>query len=116
MNPMSQSQLVQDVKSITINGVEYVRADSVTAPSPKPGKRAVVVVDRGWIFAGDVTEENGRIKLTRAVHVFSWSGQGFAAMIADPTKKTDIRSCADVDLPADSEIFRVPVHDNWGIK
>jgi hypothetical protein len=26
------------------------------------GTRAVVVVDRGWIFAGDVTRENGRIK------------------------------------------------------
>ena len=24
--------------------------------------RAVIVVDRGWIFAGDVTRENGRIK------------------------------------------------------
>ena len=33
--------------SIEINGVEYVRADT-----QQVGTRAVVVVDRGWIFAG----------------------------------------------------------------
>lgn len=108
----------QELEKITINGVTYVKEGSVSAaPAPK-GKRAVVVVDRGWIFAGDVDETSrpGRIILTRAVHVFSWSGQGFAAMVADPTTKTDIRKCADVELPSDSEIFRVPVHDGWGIK
>ena len=46
--------------TITVNGVEYIRADSVPAAKPN-GNRAVVVVDRGWIFAGDVTREDGRI-------------------------------------------------------
>ena len=52
---------------VTINGIEYVPAASKPA-----GNRAVVVVDRGWIFAGDVTRENGRITLTNALHVFKW--------------------------------------------
>ncbi len=47
---------------IEINGIKYTRSDSVAAPVPS-GNRAVVVVDRGWIFAGDVTEENGRVYL-----------------------------------------------------
>ena len=34
---------------VEINGVEYVRADTL----PR-GTRAVVVIDRGWIFGGDV--------------------------------------------------------------
>jgi hypothetical protein len=94
---------------IQINGVTYVRADSVPT-----GNRAVVVVDRGWIFAGDVTREDGRIKLSRAVHVFKWESIGFAKMIE--TEKADLRPIADVDMPAGAEIFCVPVSDNWGLK
>lgn len=101
-------------ETIKINEVEYVRADSVQPPN---GKRAVVVVDRGWIFAGDVTEENGRIRLSRAVWVFSWSQCGFDGVLNDPKSgKVNIRKFSHVvDLPADAEIFRVPVTDGWGL-
>jgi len=40
--------------AVQIDGITYRREG-------QHGNRAVVVVDRGWIFAGDVTEENGRI-------------------------------------------------------
>ena len=102
--------------SISINGIDYVRADSI--PTAKPnGNRAVVVIDRGWIFAGDVTRENGRILLTRAVWVFRWDNIGFAKVIENPTSsKVEIRPMADVDIPAGAEIFCVPVHDQWGLQ
>jgi len=55
------------MQKIVVDGVVYV------PESQRPrGNRAVVVVDRGWIFAGDVVRENGRIKLSRAIHVFRW--------------------------------------------
>jgi hypothetical protein len=94
--------------SVEINGVTYVRADSVPT-----GNRAVVVVDRGWIFAGDLSRKDGRIKLSRAVHVFKWESIGFAKMVE--TEQADLRPIADVDMPAGAEIFCVPVSDNWGI-
>lgn len=94
--------------SITVDGVTYV------SQQPTQG-RAVVVVDRGWIFAGDIREENNRIYLTNAVWVFKWSGCGFAAVIADPSK-ADIRPIADLDIPVASEIFRLPVAAGWGLK
>ena len=100
--------------TISINGVDYVRADSVPAAEPN-GNRAVVVVDRGWIFAGDVTRENGRIKLSRAVWVFRWESCGFAKVIEDP-RNADIRLMADVDIPEGAEIFSVPVTEQWGLK
>ena len=99
--------------TITVNGVEYIRADSVPAAAPN-GNRAVVVVDRGWIFAGDVTREDGRIRLTRALHVFRWEGIGFAKMCE--TANADLRPIADVDIPEGAEIFCVPVHDQWGLQ
>ena len=99
-------------ETITINGVDYIRADqAATKPN---GNRAIIVVDRGWIFAGDVTRENGRIKLSRALHVFKWESVGFAGMIEN-TNKADLRKITDVDIPEDAEIFCVPVDENWGL-
>ena len=44
-----------------LNNVEYVRKDSIKAHPRILGTRAVVVVDRGWIFAGDVERKDGRL-------------------------------------------------------
>lgn len=104
------TQQESKMDNLTINGIEY-------APVKKTsGTRAVVVVDRGWIFAGNVTRENGRIKLSRALHVFKWEALGFSGMIVDPKKaKADLRPVADVDIPEGAEVFCVPVHDQWGL-
>lgn len=81
-------------------------------------KRVVLVVDRGWIFAGDIsTTEDGYLRLDRAVHVFRWESLGFAKMVTDWTSsKVDLRPCEPVEVPADSVIFRVPVEADWGLK
>lgn len=100
--------------TITIDDVQYVRADSVPGAKPN-GSRAVVVVDRGWIFAGDVTREDGRIRLSRAVWVFRWESCGFAKVIEDPSN-ADIRPIDDIDMPDGAEIFCVPVADGWGVE
>ena len=102
------------MNKITFNGIEYVQADQLQQPIA--GSRAVVVVDRGWIFAGDVTRENGRIKLTRAVHVFRWESIGFDGVIANPkSSNVTLKPLPQgVDIPAGAEIFCVPVADDWG--
>lgn len=98
--------------TISIDNVQYVRADSI---QPKPtGNRAVIVVDRGWIFAGDVTREDGRIKLSRVVWVFRWESIGFSGVIDYPEKAT-LKPMADVDIPEGAEIFCVPVSKDWGL-
>ena len=95
--------------NVIIDGIEYA---PITA---RTGSRAVVVVDKGWIFAGDAEDKNGRVYLTNAVWVFKWATCGFAAVIEDPAK-ADIRPIADLDFPSVSEIFRIPVADGWGVK
>ena len=79
--------------------------------------RAIIVVDRGWIFAGDVTREDGRIKLSNAVWVFSWEQVGFDGVIADPKNPlVKIRPMLNgVDIPAGAEVFSVPVPYGWGL-
>lgn len=103
------------MNTITINDVEYTPV--AEAQQQVRGNRAVVVVDRGWIFAGDVTRENGRIKITRAVWVFSWETIGFDGVIANPkSERVIIKPMPNgVDLPEGAEIFCVPVEDGWGL-
>ena len=97
-------------KTITVDGVEYAEV----APA---GSRAVVVVDRGWVFAGNVSEANGRIRLSRVVWVMRWESIAFDGLLASPkSDKVTLKPMEhDVDLPADAELFRVPVGDDWGL-
>lgn len=103
-------------ETIQINGVEYIRADSVQTQRPS-GTRAVVVIDRGWIYAGDVVRENGRIKLSKAIWVFRWESIGFDGVIANPkSSKVTLKPMPNgVDIPEGSEVFSVPVDDTWGL-
>ena len=99
-------------QEVIINGVTYVPKTDI--PS---GNRAVIVIDRGWIFAGDVEECYGFIRLTNAVWVFRWEEIGFNGVISNPkSDKVDLRKMdAPVEVPNGSVIFRVPVADDWGL-
>jgi hypothetical protein len=101
-----------DCKVIEMDGVKYVRADA----APKCA-RAVLVLDRGWIVAGDCEDKDGRIIVTRALHVRSWSEIGFDGMIANPKhSKVVLKPMPNgFDCPSDAELFRVHVQDDWGM-
>jgi hypothetical protein len=101
-------EITQMANIITINGVDY-------APISPTGTRAVVVLDRGWIYAGDIVERDGRVYLSRVVWVFRWEKIGFDGVIEHP-ENAHLREHADINFPAAVELFRVPVHDNWGLK
>lgn len=96
-------------KSVVVDGVEYFRAETTG--------RAVVVVDRGWIFAGDVVRGDGRITLKRAVWVFRWESIGFDGVLDNPkSPKAVIKKLDhDVEIPAISEVFSIPVDKDWGL-
>jgi len=100
------------MKEITIDGVVYVPKSETPT-----GDRAVVVVDRGWIFAGDVERKGGRLRLSRAVWLFRWEGIGFDGVLMDPkSSKVTIKKLDHVvDMPVDAEVFCVPVGKDWGL-
>ena len=94
---------------------------SVRRPS---GKRVVVVIDRGWIFAGDASVipgkmgayNQGYVRLDRAVWLFKWSTVGFASVVSNPNQPgVNIRKSEPVEIPPGSIIFSVPVPENWGL-
>lgn len=113
---MTSATLSTTVSTIEINGVTYAPVDSI--PALPSGNRAVVVIDRGWIFAGDVEKDevsNGLI-IHNAIHVFRWESIGFTGVLSNPKdSKVTLKTCAyPVKVPYGSVIFTVPVDANWG--
>lgn len=98
---------------ITLNGIEY----TPVVPTPT-GNRVVAVLDRGWIFAGDLSVmPDGKYKLERAINVRRWESIAFHGMIADPKSpkvKLDVMP-QPVIFAAGTELFTVPVADDWGL-
>lgn len=104
------------LSTIEINGVTYVPAGSET--NLPTGNREVVVIDRGWIVAGDVSrdEVTNELTVTNATHVFRWESIGFSGVLKDPknSKVTLMELPYPVKVPAGSIIFTVPVPADWG--
>ena len=104
--------------TIQVNGKEYVLKDSIPSASVPTGNREVVVIDRGWIFAGDVErcEVTGDLTLHNAIHVFRWESIGYTGALKDPTSdKVTLKKCPyPVKVPAGSVIFTNPVSADWG--
>lgn len=102
--------------SVVISGVKYVPESSISAPKPS-GNRAVVVLTAGWIYAGDIVRKDGRIYLSRVVWVLRWAEIGLDGVVKDPTsKKVTLKDNPDINIPERSEIFCIPVSENWGLK
>lgn len=100
--------------TLQVNGVEYVRKDTVQ--SLPTGPRHVCVVNSGWIFAGDLTEDDNDYVLSNATHVVRWESIGFAGMLKDPASSKVMLTplCVPVKIPKASLIFKLPVASGWG--
>lgn len=103
--------------TLEINGVTYapVGPSSNSLPS---GNRHVVVIDRGWIFAGNVTVDDvtKEIIISDVLHVIRWEGVGFHGVLENPkSSKVNLEPIPyPVKVPSESVIFTVPVVDTWG--
>lgn len=112
-----------NIDSLTVGEVKQLQsligpAKTGAVAKVPPAGRYILVVDRGWIFAGDLTVTvDGAFRLDNAVHVFRWESMGFAKMVDDwKSTKVDLRPVASVEVPKDAVVFRVPVPAGWGLK
>ena len=79
-------EITSDV--ISLNGVEYVKkgADS----SPELGDKRIIIADRGWVFAGDCTDnDDGTITIKNAYSIRRWgTTKGLGELINGPLAET----------------------------
>lgn len=76
--------------SINIDGVEYVRADTVATPASKDGLPYVIVRSgQAGVFAGWLVERDGdTVQLCESRRIYYWSGAATLSQLAlDGTSK-----------------------------
>ena len=104
-------------KVLEINGVRYV-PEHAAGPAALPvGNRAVFVLDRGFIYAGDWDLSDEGYTLANAVNLRRYESVGFEGVLADPksSKATIVAMPYPVIVPAGSVLFRIPVDQGWGL-
>lgn len=71
--------------TLILNGVEYVRKDSVNTAVPL-GQKRIVIADRGWIFVGDCEDhEDGTVTISNAKNIRRWgTTQGLGELVNGP--------------------------------
>lgn len=99
---------MSDQKSVTIHGVEYV-------PAGATGGQCLCVLDRGWIFVGDLsTNDAGIHTLRNARNVRKWNKGGFGLLTRSREDSGAVLDdCADLQFTAGALIFCVPVAESW---
>jgi len=62
------------IDTLQINGVDYVRADSVPAASPEIGPTQIVVADKGFVFVGSVEDHaDGSVTIRNCCNLRYWA-------------------------------------------
>jgi hypothetical protein len=78
------------------------------------GARHIVVLDRGWIFAGDLVVEDGIYTLSNAANIRTWKTGGFGALSQGAKKAgAQLDDCAAIKFSGKAMIFAVPISKDW---
>lgn len=100
-------------KTITIDEVEYIRADSVDV---KPTTKQIVVLQRGWVVVGDVHKEENEVKISNCSVIRVWGTSKGLGEIAEngPTSKTVLDSCPSLVVhPLSVVMYMNTNKGNW---
>jgi hypothetical protein len=79
------------------------------------GDRHIVVLDRGWIFAGNLSKDEHHVyTLTDAVNVRKWDSGGFGALSKSATAAgATLDKCATLRFHETAMMFAVPISSDW---
>lgn len=94
-------------KTIKIDEVEYVRADSVQKPD---GDVKIVVLDRGFVYVGAVKIDGDFVVIEGAVNLRVWgTTKGLGELVSGPTSKTVTDKVGTVRAPIRALIHMIEV-------
>ena len=75
-------------ETLTLNGIAYVRADSIHPATI--GTKRIIVADRGWVFIGDCEDmPDGTVTIRDAKNIRKWgTSKGLGQLCTGPTSET----------------------------
>ena len=112
MAKASSSSTASPIDTLQINGVDYIRADSVSAASPDLGGVQIVVADKGFVFVGNVEDHaDGSVTIRNCRNIRYWgTTKGLGELTTGPTAKTLSDPYGTVKL---TPILRIAVVSGW---
>jgi hypothetical protein len=87
----------QKINEIQINGVEYVRKDSIKESKQYEGDIKIVVLQRGWVYIGRFERVGNDCKLHNAYNIRTWgTTKGLPELVNGATKDTKLDKCEGI--------------------
>ncbi|MCP4539849.1 MAG: hypothetical protein GY832_22140 [Chloroflexi bacterium] len=78
------------------------------------GDRHIVVLDRGWIFVGNLSLTEDVYTLTNAVNIRKWEKGGFGALSKSrEAAGATLDSCEPIRFAKGAPLFVVPIQEDW---
>ncbi len=85
-----------DINEVEINGIKYVRKDSVKG-TEFDGPVKIVILQRGWVYVGRFERTGNDCKLHNASCIRVWGTKyGLGELVNGPTKDTKLDPCNGV--------------------
>lgn len=87
----------QKINELTINGIEYIRKDSITEQKQYDGDIKIVVLQRGWVYIGRFERIGNDCKLHNAFNIRTWgTTKGLPELVNGATKDTKLDKCEGI--------------------
>ena len=101
-------------ETIMINEVKYIRADSV---KDTEGDIKIVVLDRGFVYIGAITNEDDFIVIRKAKNIRVWgTSKGLGELVSGPLSGTQLDSVGTVRAPNRALISLIDVEQKaWAL-
>jgi hypothetical protein len=91
---------VSKPESIKIDGVEYIRADKLDEAKKYEGDIKIVVLDRGFVYVGNVEETDNFVVITNASNIRIWgTSKGLGELVNGPLSNTKLDKVGTVRAP-----------------
>jgi hypothetical protein len=100
------------IKTIKVNDVDYVRADSVSQTVRDIGSKRIIVADRGWVFVGNCEDHaDGSVTIRNARNIRQWGTTlGLGQLKTGPTPNTKHDDYGEVRC---TPIVQINVVSGW---
>ena len=87
----------QEINEVEINGVKYIRKDSVKEVKEFTGDIKIVILQRGWVYIGRFERIGNDCKLHNAYNIRVWgTSKGLPELVNGATSKTVLDKCDGV--------------------
>lgn len=115
-NPTNQQENTMTTpQTISIDGTDYVRADSITTPHTDSTVR-IVVLQRGWVVVGRYTEDGDDVTIDSASVIRVWgTTKGLGELVDGPTSSTKLDKAGTVKAHRGAVVLTIMADEaKWG--